>query len=226
MDRNYLEYIKQANNVMLELNGRKVITRDIDLINMVLSVPDEKNTINKINEFLLQELVGDTTQSINLLNFNDKQNENYKEFFGYDKEAKRFRKEVEEIRKIIQECIEPHKESHVVSRGGVLTEESIKIKNIDLLNKKENMQLRYHLEKKILELQPSISGYKFNSIISVIYLILSEYIKNNISLSVCQVCHRYFESIGRIGKTGNKYCSRQCSNAEKCKKMREKRAGN
>ena len=226
MNRDYLEYTKQANKVILELNGKEAITRDIDLINMVLSVPGEKNTINKINEFLLQELVGDTTQSINLLNFNDKQNENYKEFFGYDKEAERFRKEVEEIRKIIQECIEPHKESHEVSRGGVVTKESIKIKNMDLLNKEENMELRYHLEKKILELQPSISGYKFNSIISVIYLILSEYIKNNISLSVCQVCHRYFESIGRIGKTGNKYCSRQCSNVEKCKKMREKRARN
>ena len=226
MDRDYFEYTKQANKVILELNGRAVNTRDIDLINMVLSVPDEENTINKINEFLLQELVGDTTQSINLLNFNDKQNENYNEFFGYDKEAERFRQEVEEIRKTIQECIEPHKESHKVSRGGVVTEEYIKIKNMDLLNKEENMKLRYHLEEKILELQPSISGYKFNSIISVIYLILSEYIKNNISLSVCQVCHRYFESIGRVGKTGNKYCSRQCSNAEKRKKMREKRARN
>lgn len=116
---------------------------------------------------------------------------------------------------------------------GIITNINKKTNNLNMLNLPENQELKHILQKNLYKLRKSIPdilnsilAYKCNSLIPFIYLILDNYIQNNISLSQCTVCNKYFESNGRIGKTGNKYCSKQCSNVIRAKRMRERRARN
>ena len=217
-------------NSKLELDYNTIHLAPLDLLNIILSVPTDLVYITDINEFIANKLLGTNHINTQLIDFDIVQNKNFTGFMGYDKDAKEFRQEIANIKELVERCILPHKEKYTITRKGIQYDVTRKIDNIKLYNNIYSTSLFCSMQSNIGKLSLAtpkdnryLNCYNSNSIIPFIYMDLLRCINENITLSKCNICNKYFISKGRIGKTGNKYCSKECSNVMKKEQMRKRR---
>lgn len=218
----------------LQIEDKTIILKPLELLNIFIQLDiSSLSNIQEIEETIYKRLTGEQSMPtyINLFNIDRKQNEDFFDFMGYDKSIRTLEDEINNIKSIVKELLFPHKTEFIHMRNGNAKIETKRISSYDIYNNSYGSTIFTILKENISKIEPSISStseYKevieCNSIIPFIWNDILKCIKDNIAISECEICEKYFISSGRIGKTGNKYCSNECRKIIRARRMRERRS--